>query len=129
MSYEHTSASLPPSYYLEHVNRVEEQVSQRMSDLVSRIEADNTFLHTRVSKVEENLTRKIEENSDRVLSRIDRMSDQVDVKFLQLDTRITALERWRWFIVGGATVAFFVFTNILRISEALMSFLGLLVRK
>lgn len=99
-------------FILERVDRVEEQLADRLSGVVSQIEADNSFLHTRVTNVEENLTRKIEENSERVLTRIDRMSDQFDKKFLHLDKRISALERWRWFIVGGATALIFVILNL-----------------
>lgn len=99
-------------FILERVDRVEEQLADRLSGVVTQIEADNSFLHTRVTNVEENLTRKIEENSERVLTRIDRMSDQFEKKFLHLDRRISTLERWRWLIVGGVTAIIFVILNM-----------------
>lgn len=112
-------------FYLDRVDRVEEHFADRLNGVVSQIEADNSFLHTRVTNVEENLTKKIEENSDRVVSRLDRMSDQFESKFLRLDTRVSALERWRWFIVGGGTVIVFLLLNFLRISDIITRLLSL----
>ena len=82
--HEHTSDH-SIEFYLDRVDRVEEQLADRLNGVVSQIEADNSFLHTRVTNVEENLTRKIEENSERVLMRLDRMSDQVENKFHRLE--------------------------------------------
>lgn len=106
-------------FYLDRVDRVEEHFADRLNGVVSQIEADNSFLHTRVSNVEENLTKKIEEHSDRVLTRLDRMSDQFESKFHRLDTRVSALERWRWFIVGGTTVIIFLLLNFFEISKVI----------
>jgi hypothetical protein len=112
-------------FYLDRVDRVEEQLADRLNGVVSQIEADNSFLHTRVTNVEENLTKRIEENSERVLSRIDRMSDQFETKFLHLDSRVTAIERWRWLIVGGGSVIIFLLINVSRISDVISRLLDL----
>jgi len=122
--HEHTSDH-SIEFYLDRVDRVEEQLADRLNGVVSQIEADNSFLHTRVTNVEENLTRKIEENSERVLTRLDRMSDQVENKFHRLDTRISALERWRWIIVGGATVIIFLLLNFFSISDVITRLISL----
>jgi hypothetical protein len=74
------------------------QLVKRVDDLSSRFEkaaetsqAGDLLLHERISTVEDNLTKKIEAGAT--------------------DKRVSVLERWRWFIVGGAGVALFALSN------------------
>jgi hypothetical protein len=94
------------------------QLVKRVDDLSSRFEkaaetsqAGDLLLHERISTVEDNLTKKIEAGATEVSKHIDKLGDRLEANLTALDKRVSILERWRWFIVGGAGVALFALSN------------------
>jgi len=94
------------------------QLVKRVDDLSGRFEkaaetsaAGDRLLHERISTVEDNLTKKIEAGADTVSKHIDKLGDRLAANLTALDKRVSVLERWRWFIVGGAGVALFALSN------------------
>ena len=94
------------------------QLVKRVDDLSGRFEkaaetsaAGDRLLHERISTVEDNLTKKIEAGADTVSKHIDKLGDRLAANLTALDKRVSVLERWRWFIVGGAGVVLFALSN------------------
>ena len=92
------------------VKRVDE-LSSRFESAASTSAAGDQLLHERISTVENNLYEKIESEGKNIAKHIDKLGDRFEVKMSALDKRVSVLERWRWFIVGGAGVALFALSN------------------
>lgn len=105
-----------------------DQTAQRFetvtTDLRTSTDADHQYLHKRIDTVEVNLSQKIDTQTaklqEHIDSSIDRLGDRVDAKIGEIDkrintidTRVDQLENWRWLIVGGATVVFFIVAEFL----------------
>ena len=94
------------------------QLVRRVDELSSRFEtaadasaAGDQFLHERISTVENNLYEKIESEGSNISAHIDKLGDRLETNLNALDKRVSVLERWRWFIVGGAGVVLFALSN------------------
>ena len=92
------------------VTRVDE-LSSRFESAAETSAAGDQLLHERISTVENNLYEKIESEGKNIAKHIDKLGDRFEVKMSALDKRVSVLERWRWFIVGGAGVALFALSN------------------
>ena len=92
------------------VRRVDE-LSNRFESAVETSAAGDQLLHERISSVENNLYEKIESEGKNIAKHIDKLGDRFETKMSALDKRVSVLERWRWFIVGGAGVALFALSN------------------
>ena len=94
------------------------QLVKRVDELSSRFEsaaktsaAGDQLLHERISTVENNLYEKIESEGSNISAHIDKLGVRLETNLNALDKRVSVLERWRWFIVGGAGVVLFALSN------------------
>ena len=106
------SAAKPLSYdnASQLVKRVDE-LSSRFESAAETSAAGDRLLHERISTVENNLYEKIESEGSNISAHIDKLGDRLEANLHTLDKRVSVLERWRWFIVGGAGVALFALSN------------------
>jgi len=106
------SIAKPPSYdnASQLVKRVDE-LSRRFESAAETSVAGDQLLHERISTVENNLYNKIESEGSNISAHIDKLGDRLETNLHALDKRVSVLERWRWFIVGGAGVALFALSN------------------
>ena len=78
------------------------------ADLVEkrRAEAEEKFqqLHARISSGEKVLAEKIDQQYDDIIEELKEMRKESTDQHKSLSTRITAMEKWQWIIVGGAIV-------------------------
>ena len=92
------------------VKRVDE-LSNRFESAAKTSAEGDQLLHERISTVENNLYEKIESEGSNISAHIDKLGDRLETNLNALDKRVSVLERWRWFIVGGAGVALFALSN------------------
>ena len=106
------SVAKPPSYdnASQLVKRVDE-LSRRFESAAETSYGGDQLLHERISTVENNLYEKIESEGSNISAHIDKLGDRLEANLHTLDKRVSVLERWRWFIVGGAGVALFALSN------------------
>lgn len=85
---------------------------QNISTLQSDIEE-----RKRLSEKETELIhRRISEMKDEVLAKLDKMDNDVTDNIEKLSLRVTVLERWKWWIMGGSWAVGFFIATILQIS-------------
>ena len=90
------------------------QLIVRVDELTGRFdstEAEHRYLNERINVVEDNLIKKIETETNNISKHIDKLGDRMEATLKALDNRVSALERWRWLIVGGAGVVLFLISN------------------
>ena len=90
------------------------QLVTRVDELSGRFDttaAEHRYLNERIDTVENNLFKKIETETGNISQHIDKLGDRLEANLNALDKRVSVLERWRWFIVGGAAVVLFALSN------------------
>lgn len=80
-------------------------------------DADHKYLNERIDTVETNLSTKIDKHTAKIQEHFDesvnRLGDRLEQRIGDIDGRVDMLEKWRWLIVGGAAVVFFIVTEYL----------------
>ena len=90
------------------------QLVTRVNELSGRFvaaAAEHRYLNERIDTVENNLFKKIETETSNISQHIDKLGDRLEANLNALDKRVSVLERWRWFIVGGGGVVLFLLSN------------------
>ena len=119
-----TQPSVDLATELEIVKQVENSEDKFMkrldevaSELRDRQQADHTYLQERISTVETNLSKKIDDHTENLGKHFDasieKLDQKWDGKFSGIDTRVSALEKWRWLLVVGGLVVLWVFSQLL----------------
>lgn len=93
-----------------HENKLstQEVLSKQLAELVEtrRVETDEKIqlLHERISSGERDIKEKIDDQYDELMTEIKEMRAESVNQHTALSTRITAMEKWQWVVIGGATV-------------------------
>jgi hypothetical protein len=94
-----------------------------------RVESEerNAILHKRITEMKDELYEEVEKSHKEIMVEIREMKEEqrahakAEAEMLyKLDVRISEIEKWRWFVIGGAAaVAFLVFGGL----DKLLTFL------
>lgn len=79
-------------------------MSERKSDFEKQVE----LLHKRISDMKDENHTERQKNQAELLAAIKAIGDNVN----GLDDRITALEQWKWYLLGAAAVLGFIMSQI-----------------
>jgi len=107
---------------IRHVDDTEQRIMKRIDDIYERINAttselraqhndDLRHINDRINTIESNLTVKLDDQTRGIETHFTKLGEKMDARFTKIDNRVTALERWQWTIVGGATVVLFLLSN------------------
>lgn len=109
----------------QRIERGEQTTTQILTTLETRrqeMNEDIKELHSRITTTTRELSTEIAETENRIISGIEDLkkelkADQIfhNDKQRDLDIRITALERWRYMLVGAGILGGFVITKALDI--------------
>jgi hypothetical protein len=106
---------------VKHVEGSEDKVMKRLDEVATELRdkqsADQTYLNERINTVESNLSKKIDTHTENLTKHFDESIDKLDrkwdTKITGIDTRVSALEKWRWLLVGGGLVVLWIFSQLL----------------
>lgn len=97
---------------------VHDQALERVQDDIEErkrlAEKENELLHQRISDMKEESATHHRENHKAVMSKLDDMSNEVKGELKEVKERVTILERWKWWVMGGSWVIGFVIATILQ---------------
>lgn len=86
----------------------QEIVTKQTVDLIEkrRVETDEKIqlVHGRISSGEKELTEKIDNQYDDIMSELKEMRKESTEQHNKLSGRITTMEKWMWTVMGGAIV-------------------------
>jgi ABC-type transporter Mla subunit MlaD len=109
----------------QRLDRGEQATAQILQTLETRrqeMNEDIKELHSRITTTTRELSTEISETENRIISGIEDLkkelkADQIfhNDKQRDLDSRITALERWRYMLVGAGILGGFIITKALDI--------------
>ena len=96
----------------------QEKTSDQLQDVVEkrRQEYDNNIkdVYVRVEKMEKDLYNEIDDMYNKVLTEIKEMRVEGNKQHDEIKLKVDRLEKWMWTVMGGMTVALFVFEVFLK---------------
>ena len=99
----------------ERINQLEKVHNRQeddIRDIYSRITVTSKEICDKLDSVEDSLEGKMKEHSNNSEKLHKELKVDLDGRLKTIDDRIGILERWRWLILGGATVLGFLLEKI-----------------
>lgn len=96
----------------------ENQIKETESSLVERkrlAEKEVELLHRRISDMKEESIETDRRNHDEIMTKLNNMGKEVSSELKTMSERVTILERWKWWIMGGSWVIGFVIATLLQV--------------
>ena len=103
----------------------ESNISALQDDVTERkrmAEKENELLHSRISDMKEESATHHKENHKAVMEKLETMSADVKSELKEVKDRVTILERWKWWIMGGSWVIGFIIATILQVGGIIKLF-------
>lgn len=89
-----------------------EAISSNVVKLEQKIDANYATLHSRISDLRDDLRSDIDSKHERLVEKIDKNAKSSAEQHQQLYEKITALDKWRWIVTGGAIVVGYVLAHV-----------------
>ena len=105
----------------ERIGQLEKTSEKRIDDikeLHSRITTQTREIVDKIDDLEKTLDSKIKTNIDEMKNQYKDIVNNMDDDFSKMSSRVELLERWRWYVLGGAiTIGYLIgnLTDILKI--------------
>lgn len=96
----------------------ETQIKETDASLVERkrlAEKEVELLHRRISDMKEESVESDRRNHNEIIDKLDNMGKEVSGELKSMSERVTILERWKWWIMGGSWVIGFVIATLLQV--------------
>lgn len=111
------------SQYSELINKFDLTID-RLSEVSTSLEKLAIVHENRLTQQEkktEEVVEKMNEEMKKLITMMEDLAKKEEAHYKDLSTRMTAIERWKWMIVGGALVLF-VITSKLDLSKVFTIF-------
>ena len=89
-----------------------DSITHSMEKLEEKIDENYATLHHRISDMRDDLHTNIETKHDKVMEKLDQQNKAATEQHKQIADKITAIEKWRWMIMGGALVVGYVLAHL-----------------
>jgi len=118
---------------VERVVRMETQVETIKEDL-HEVKNDIKELHSRITTGNREIVDKMDDMQTRIEHKMnaqaelakqqhETMQEEIKKDVEKIDARVSALEQWKWYVVGGAVVIGFLLSTLVDLSK-LIKILG-----
>lgn len=97
---------------------VQEEVQERKR----LAEKENELLHQRISDMKDESAKHHKDNHRAVMEKLETMGADVKSELKEVKERVTILERWKWWIMGGSWVIGFIIATILQMGGIITLF-------
>ena len=89
---------------LDQIETIGAQVRQEINTERKQVDNDVKELHSRITTQGRELQKEMSDETDKVLESIKDLKEHVVKSNERLESRISALEKWRWIIFGAIIV-------------------------
>jgi hypothetical protein len=87
-------------------------IAHSIEKLEVRVEDQYKTLHTRISDLRDDVRGDIDSKHEKLVQKIDEHSVTSSVKLDSIEEKISAIEKWRWMIMGAAIVVGYVLAHV-----------------
>lgn len=103
----------------------EQNIGTLAEDVAERkrlAEKETELLHRRITDMKDESAENHRRNHSEIMSKLDKMDEEVGTELKNLAGRVTILERWKWWIMGGSWVIGFVIATVLQMGGIIKLF-------
>jgi ElaB/YqjD/DUF883 family membrane-anchored ribosome-binding protein len=112
---------------LERIAKLEIQVESIKED-IREVKTDMKELHSRITTSNREIVDKIDDMQTRIEHKMNaqaltsqqqhkEIQDEIRNDVKQIDERVSSLERWKWYVVGGAAVIGFLIASVVDLTK------------
>jgi len=99
----------------QNIGTLAEDISERKR----LAEKETELLHRRITDMKDESAENHRRNHDEIMAKLDKMDEEVGSELKNLSGRVTILERWKWWIMGGSWVIGFIIATVLQMGGIL----------
>jgi hypothetical protein len=99
----------------QNIGTLAEDISERKR----LAEKETELLHRRITDMKDESAENHRRNHDEIMTKLDKMDEEVGSELKNLSGRVTILERWKWWIMGGSWVIGFIIATVLQMGGIL----------
>jgi len=99
----------------QNIGTLAEDISERKR----LAEKETELLHRRITDMKDESAENHRRNHDEIMAKLDKMDEEVGSELKNLSGRVTILERWKWWIMGGSWVVGFIIATVLQMGGIL----------
>ena len=106
----------------ERLDQLEKTADQRNDDikeLHSRITTQTREILDKITALEKNMEERMRDGAKAAKEQHQEIQKEIQLDITKLDDRIGIIERWRWYLMGGAAVVGYVIGNFADIVKIL----------
>lgn len=103
----------------------EQNIGTLAEDVAERkrlAEKETELLHRRITDMKDESAENHRRNHSEIMSKLDKMDEEVGTELKNLSGRVTILERWKWWIMGGSWVIGFIIATVLQMGGIIKLF-------
>jgi hypothetical protein len=101
---------------MDTIDGMAQTLQQDIRDLRTEQQKETRHLNVRIDTVQKDITDRLDNQTKTLAEHFDKGIDKVTEAHVSNSNRISALEKWRWTLVGGgAALAFLISDVIVRI--------------
>ena len=111
----------------ERIARLETRVEIIKED-VSEVKSDIKELHSRITTGNREIVDKMDDMQSRIEHKMNaqaetskaqhkEIQDEIKRDLNQIDSRVSSLEQWKWYVIGGAVVVGFLLATVVDLSQ------------
>jgi len=94
----------------QNIGTLAEDISERKR----LAEKETELLHRRITDMKDESAENHRRNHDEIMAKLDKMDEEVGSELKNLSGRVTILERWKRWIMGGSWVIGFIIATVLQ---------------
>ena len=96
----------------------DQNISSVKGDIEERkrlAEKENDLIHRRISEMKDESAEHHRSNHQAVMTKLDDMGKDVKAELTEVKDRVTILERWKWWVMGGSWAVGFIIATLLQL--------------
>ncbi len=95
------------------------EVKNDIKELHSRITTGNREIVDKMDDMQTRLEHKMNAQAEVAKQQHESISEEIKKDLEQIDGRVSSLEQWKWYVVGGAVVVGFLLATVVDLSKIL----------
>ena len=87
-------------------------IAHTVEKIESRVDTHYQTLHSRISDMRDELRQDIDDKHEKLMTKLEEHAKSENETNEEMTNKISAMEKWRWTIMGGAAVAGYILAHI-----------------
>ena len=89
-----------------------EYVTQKVDKLEVKMDSNYSTLHHRISEMRDDLRSDFEYKNEKIIAKLEEHNSNSVQQNYALQEKFNKIEKWKWFIMGGAAVVGYLIAHI-----------------